>query len=377
MDRETKRTVMRKLSGEYKKALWKKRKQLLDHAVAVTGYRRDYASYLLNNPPRFHRTKVHRKRMRRYDVIAAPLKKLYGMANFASGKRLVGMIPSYIETLTRDKELVISDTQKTLLLSVSAATIERMISSERKKIFGKGRTTTKPGTLLKHQIPIHAFTRWDERKPGFGEVDLVAHCGITSKGTFAYTLDFIDLDTNWNECVAFMGKGEQATREGLERIRKRLPFPLRGIDSDNGDEFVNWHLYRWCKKEEITFTRCREYRKNDQAHVEEKNWSIVRRYAGYQRYETQKHLALLNKLYEQVRLYYNFFQATMKLERKERIGGKVKRIYSKAKRPYQRILEHEAIPEVTKQKLREQYKTINPATLLKQIQNITDQLRSS
>ena len=168
------------------------------------------------------------------------------------------------------------------------------------------------------------------------------------------------MDTNWNECVAFLGRGENNAQKALVVIKNRLPFRLLGIDSDNGEEFINWHLYRWCKKEEITFTRCREYRKNDQAHVEEKNWSVVRRYAGYKRFETQEQVDLLNKLYEQLRLYFNFFQATLKLERKERVGGKVKRIYPKAKTPYLRILEHKDIPEKNKEKLREQYKTLNP-----------------
>ncbi len=377
MELATKQSLVRSLSKEYKKAYWKEKRQMIDQLVVATGYRRSYASFILLHPPRQPKGKAKRQRKSTYLVIVSPLTKLWGIANFASGKRLVGMLPSYVETLVRDKELFLIDKQKELLLQVSAATIERLITPERKKVFGKGRTTTKPGSLLKHQIPIHVFTRWNDRKPGFGEIDLVAHCGVTVKGDFAYTLDFIDLDTNWNECVAFLGKGEHATRQGLEVIRKRLPFEMLGIDSDNGDEFVNWHLYRWCKKEAITFTRCREYRKNDQAHVEEKNWSVVRRYAGYKRFETQQQVDFLNKLYEQLRLYFNFFQATLKLERKERINGKVKRIYPKAKTPYLRVLEHKDIPEENKNKLKEQYQTLNPAKLLRTIQEITDQLNAS
>lgn len=353
------------------------RKQLIDQLVLSAGYRRDYASYILNHPPISPKKKVKRIRISKYEIITLPLRKIYGISNFASGKRLVGMIPAYIETLTRDKELFVTDKQRKLLLSVSAATIERLIRSERKKVFGKGKTLTKPGTLLKHQIPIHVFTRWNDRKPGFGEIDLVAHCGVSVKGDFAYTLDFIDLDTNWNECTAFMGKGEKATREGLETIKKRLPFKMIGIDSDNGDEFINWHLYHWCKNEEITFTRCREYHKNDQAHVEEKNWSVVRRYTGYKRFETQEKIDLLNNLYEKLRLYFNFFQATQKLEKKERFNGHVKRIYLKAKTPYQRVLEHKDIPEANKEKLRELYKTLNPAKLLRSIQEVIDQLNAN
>jgi hypothetical protein len=376
VDLQTKQVLVVSLGREYKKVPWKTKQQMITQLMQATSYKRSYASFILLHPPVSPRKKLKRVGKSKYEVITSPLRKLWGISNFAAGKRLIGMIPSYIETLTRDKELFLTGKQKELLLSVSAATIERLISSERKKVFGKGKTTTKPGTLLKNQIPIHVFTRWNDRKPGFGEIDLVAHCGPTAKGEFAYTLDFIDLDTNWNECVVFLGRGENNAQKSLEVIKRRLPFRLCGIDSDNGEEFINWHMYRWCKKEEITFTRCREYRKNDQAHVEEKNWSVVRRYSGYKRFETEEQVILLNKLYEQLRLYFNFFQATLKLERKERINGKVKRIYPKAKTPYLRVLEHKDIPEKNKEKLREQYKTLNPAKLLRTMQEITDQLLS-
>lgn len=377
MDLKTKHAVIRQMAPEYQKASKKGRSEILNHIMVATGYHRWHASFLLLHPPVSQRKKLKRIGKSKYQVITSPLTKIWGISNFASSKRLVGMLSSYVETLVRDRELFLTDKQKELLLTVSAATIERLIKDERKKVFGRGKTTTKPGTLLKNQIPIHVFTRWSDRKPGFGEIDLVAHCGVTVKGHFAYTLDFIDLDTNWDECVAFLGKGENNAMGAVQTIRKRLPFKLLGIDSDNGEEFINWELYRWCRKEEITFTRCREYRKNDQAHVEEKNWSVVRRYTGYKRFETQEQVVLLNELYDVLRLYFNFFQATLKLERKERVNGKVKRIYPKAKTPYQRVLEHPDIPEENKQKLKEHYKTLNPARLLRAIQEITDQLLSS
>jgi len=377
MDILAKHALIRSLYTAYKQASKKTRSELLNHVVLVTGYHRWYASKLLRHPRLTPRKKAKRIRRGTYQQVLIPLIKLWKISNYASGKRLVGMLPSYMETLTRDGQLFLTERQNELLLTISAATIERYISPQRKRVFGRGKTTTKPGTLLKSQIPIHVFTRWDERKPGFGEIDLVAHCGASVKGTFAYTFDFIDLDTNWNECVAFLGKGENNAMGAVQTTRDRLPFPLLGIDSDNGDEFINWELYRWCKKEKITFTRCREYRKNDQAHVEEKNWSVVRRYTGYKRFETQEQVDLLNKLYSVLRLYFNFFQATLKLERKERIGGHVKRIYPKAKTPYQRVLEHPDIPEKNKEALRKMYQTINPKKLLSEIETLTDQLLSS
>lgn len=235
----------------------------------------------------------------------------------------------------------------------------------------------RPGTLLKSHIPIQVFTRWDEQKPGFAEVDLVAHCGPTARGKFAYTLNFIDLALCWNECRAVLGRGQQRTFEAIKIIRNRSPVALLGVDSDNDEVFINWHLYRRCQKEQITFTRCREYHKNDQAHVEEKNWSVVRKYTGYKRFDTQEQVDLLNKLYDILRLYHNLFQATMKLEKKTRIGGRVRRIYGKAKTPYQRVLEYPDIPKETKDKLTIIYQTLNPAKLLREIQKITDLLLKS
>lgn len=377
MNLQTKQAFIRSLSATYKKSPWKMKRQIITQVVLATEYERSYVSYILCHPPLVPTKNSRRQKTSRYRPIQDKLTKLWNFSNFAAGKRLVGMLPSYIETLTRDKELFLSPSEKQLLFEISPATIDRFLTSARKKVFGKGRTITKPGTLLKHQIPIHVFTRWDARKPGFGEIDLVAHCGVTAKGEFAYTLDFIDLDINWNECVAFLGRGENNAMGAVQIIRKRLPFLLLGIDSDNGEEFINWELYRWCQKEKITFTRCREYHKNDQAHVEEKNWSVVRRYIGYRRYDTKEQVEILNLLYEKLRLYFNFFQATMKLERKERIGAKVKRIYTKAKTPYQRVLGHPAISQQTKDNLTAQYQFLNPAKLLREIMEITDQLNAS
>lgn len=377
MDLKTRYSLIRQLAKTYHKASKKTRGQILDQIVLATGYHRWRASWLLTHPPERQRKWKKRQRFSRYYPVLADLRKLWKFSYFACGKRLVGMIPCYIETLTRDGEMKIPKQNKQLLIKLSAATIDRLLKPERKKVFGKGRTTTKPGTLLKHHIPIHVFTRWDDRKPGFTEVDLVAHCGPTARGEFAYSLDVVDLDLCWNECRAFLGRGAARTMEALQIIDKRLPVAFLGIDSDNDDVFINWHLYRWCCDKKITFTRCRGYHKNDQAHVEEKNWSVVRKYTGYKRYDRQDQVNLLNKLYNVLRLYYNLFQATMKLEKKERIGAKVKRIYGKAKTPYLRVLEHPDIPEETKERLKILYQTLNPARLLREIQKITGQLASS
>lgn len=375
MDLTTKQSLVRALAKAYLKADRKEKTTILNQLVLAAGYHRKYATLVLNHPPKVPSRTKHRRRSGKYWRVLPSLRKLWRIGNYACGKRLVGMLPSYIETLTRDGELTISEEEVELLLKASAATIDRLLSdSKTKRRGGKGRSTTKPGTLLKRQIPIKVFTPWDERRPGFVEVDLVAHCGSNLRGNFAYTLDTIDLDLGWSECAAFLGKSESAAREAINTIHCRYPVPLLGIDSDNDSAFINWHFYRWCTKEKITFTRCREYHKNDQAHVEEKNWSVVRKYVGYHRYDTSEQVDFLNQLYGALRLYFNFFQATLKLERKIRDGGKVKRVYGKAKIPYRRVLDHPDIPQASKDKLTALYQTLNPACLLREIEKINQQL---
>jgi len=374
MDLKTRQAVIRQLAKAYRQASKKVRGQMLDQVVQTTGYHRWRAAWLLTHPPKLASKKQVRRRGSKYTPVLPELRKLWSISNFACGKRLVGMLPEYVECLTRDGEMVIPEISRKLLLEMSAATIDRILKGERKLVWGKGRTTTKPGTLLKHQIPIQIFTRWDERKPGFIEMDLVAHCGPTAKGEFAYTLDCTDLDLCWDECRAVLGRGQGRVLSALQTIRNRMPMSLLGIDSDNDEVFINEHLYRWCQTEHITFTRSREYRKNDQAHVEEKNWSVVRKYIGYRRLDTQHQVDILNELYDVLRLYYNFFQANMKLERKQRDGGRVKRIYGPVKTPYARVLDHPDIPSPAKDQLRQKYHTLNPAALLRAILKITDQL---
>ena len=192
-------------------------------------------------------------------------------------------------------------------------------------------STTKPGYLLKKEIPIQTIS-WNQNKPGFCEIDLVAHCGGSLLGDFIYTLQFVDLKTTWSERNAVMGKSQTRVFKGIKKVKKQLPFPLLGIDSDNGSEFINWHLFNYCKEEKILFTRSRPYMKKDNAHIEQKNWTAVRKILGYDRFDREEHLKLINDLYDnELRLFINFFQPTMKLKKKTRIGSKYKREYDHAK----------------------------------------------
>src|SRR5581483_7491411 len=206
-----------------------------------------------------------------------------------------------------------------------------------------GLSTTKPGTLLKSQVPVHTYTLWDEQRPGFVELDLVAHCEPSTAGFYLNTLTVTDVASGWTECQGVWGKGQAAVFAALETIRTRLPMPLLGLDADNGSEFLNAHLVRWCAQEQITFTRSRPYWKNDQAHVEQKNWSQVRRLLGYDRYESEAALEALNAVYQQLRLWTNHWQPVLKLVGKERDGAQVTKRYDTAQTPYQRLLAWEGL----------------------------------
>ncbi|WP_083816150.1 integrase catalytic domain-containing protein [Thermodesulfobium narugense] len=214
----------------------------------------------------------------------------------------------------------------------------------------KGKTYTKPGSLLKSQIPIRTFSEWDESIPGYLEIDLVGHEGGDLRGEFIQTLTAVDICTGWIEIDALRNKAQRWVFESIDEIKKRLPFKLFGIDSDNGAEFINHQPHRYCVENNITFTRSRKYRKNDNCYVEQKNYSVVRKYVGYFRYDREVELITLKRLYESLRLYINFFQPVMKQISKERIGSKVTKKYDKARTPYQRILENPGVEKIDKEK---------------------------
>jgi hypothetical protein len=248
------------------------------------------------------------------------------------------------------------------------------LKPERKKYELKGRSLTKPGTLLKHQIPIRTFSEWDEQRPGFVEIDLVGHEGGNPRGDFIQTLNVTDVCTGWTEMQAVKNKAQIWVFEALKDIRERLPFDLLGIDSDNGGEFINNHLVGFCHEEHITFTRSRSYRKNDNCFIEQKNYTIVRRYVGYTRYDTEEAQMIMNELYVHLRLYVNFFQPVMKLIQKTRIGSRVRKKYDEPQTPYQRVLTSPFVPENKKDILRQQYTQLNPAALRRKIAKLQNKI---
>jgi hypothetical protein len=261
------------------------------------------------------------------------------------------------------------------LMQVSPSTIDRLLDGRRPNL-GKSRGFTKPGTLLKDCIPIRTWADWNEDRPGFCEMDLVDHSGgYTIRGAdHAWTLCFTDVKTAWTECVAVRNKAQVHVFAAIQDARRRLPFPLLGIDSDNGSEFINHQLYRYCRQEELTFTRGRAGKKNDNAYVEQKNWSVVRRAVGYHRYHTPPQLDLLNRLYAVMHFYVNFFLPVTKLKEKSRVGSKVKKRHDKPQTPYARVLASPQVSEDHKALLRETYELLDLVYLRQQIVSLQDQL---
>jgi hypothetical protein len=374
MSQKSKRELLETIRPRYLKANKIEKQKMLDEFTLTTGYHRKYVIRALKNqvPNRPKWKKPGRKAIYRGHVVEA-LEQVWEIYGRICSKRLQPFLPEAIKVLERCKEIELSAETKQLLLEISPATIDRCLRPVRIKS-AHGLSTTKPGSLLKNLIPVHTFTEWDEERPGFMEIDLVAHCGNTTEGQYLNTLTCTDICTGWTDVTALPRRSQQAVCEAIGPLSKRLPFPVLGIDSDNGSEFINDLLYRYCLVEEITFTRSRPYKKNDQAHVEQKNWSVVRHTVGYDRWETEPELILLESIYNDLRLYINFFQPVFKLIAKERIGNKTIRRYDTVKTPYQRIMERKDIPLEAKARLTNLYVQLNPVTLRHSIDQKVAQL---
>jgi len=353
---------------------------MLSEFVGSTGYDRVYAAWVL----RGHGLRVEVKpgvlvegdsvvrtrppRRREYGPdVAKVLQQVWETMDYLCGKRLAAALPEVVPRLVECGELQVEPDVYEKLLRASASTIDRLLAPERRKYVLKSRSRTKPGTLLKHQIPVRTFSQWDDTSAGFLEVDLVGHDGGSSAGDYCQTLDATDVATGWSEQVAVRNKAQRFVFEALQQVRGRLPFALLGLDSDNGSEFINDQLTRYCSDEGITFTRSRAGRKNDNCYVEQKNWSIVRRFAGYARFEGESARRVLNGLYGVLREYVNYFLPTMKCIGKTRDGARVTRHYDAPKTPYQRVLDSPDVDASLKQRLEARYRTLNPAALHRDI----------
>lgn len=362
-------TYLARLRKRYQKARKKDQSAILDEFVATTGYHRKHASALLAGQREWRDPTQPLSRPRPAFYTLEDQQAIFWLIELFDGigsKRLRVAMDTELPHLRRNRHLRISRLCYQHLLQISPSTIDRW----RKAARPPGRRLrggTKPGTLLKHQIPIRTFADWDDKRPGFAEIDLVQHDGGLSKGDFACTLDFTDVATGWTELAATPNKAQVHVFAALQQIRARLPFPLLGLDSDNGSEFINDELRRYCLQEHLTFTRGRAGRKNDNPFVEEKNWSAVRRLVGYGRYDTPQQVAQLNALYKVYRLYFNHFLPLTKLLQTEYHGSRVKKIYDAPKTPYQRVLDSPEVSEAAKAKLRREHAKLDVVLLKREL----------
>jgi hypothetical protein len=402
VQRQSKREYMARMQVRYLKAKKREKGMLLDEVVAVTGYHRRHAVRVLRHgrfpdptlaavqglaPPsqRTARRSTGRGgrplgRPRVYSsVVVGALRVAAEASNWLCGTRLAPFLPELVPALEAEGELRLTTEDRTQLLAMSARTIDRRLRLFRLQRDPKnwhGLGTTKPGTLLKNQVPIQTYTPWEDQRPGFLEIDLVAHCGTTTEGFYVHTLTATDVATGWTECIGVWGKSQRAVFAGLETSRGRLPMPLLGLDSDNGSEFLNAHLVRYCTQEKITFTRSRPYWKNDQAHVEQKNWSVVRKLIGYGRYESEAALVQLNRVYDLLRIWTNFWQPSLKLIAKERddLTGKTRKKYDAAQTPYRRLLASGVLDETQQRAMAETFAAYGPVALRRQVAAAVAQL---
>lgn len=371
MSLSSRKELLNRIVQRYQISTWKEKGRILDEFVSGSGYDRKHAMKLLNGRIR---RRVGKKRMppRRYaEAVRLALIVVWKAANRICARRLMPFLPDFVAALERFGHLSLPADVRERLLTMSPATADRLLYRERHPA-GSTISTTRRGKLLKHQIPVRTFFDWNDLAPGFVEADLVAHCGESAEGTYLNTLTLTDIATGWTECMALIRRSESDVSAAIHVVRQRLPFPLLGLDTDNGGEFINFDLFRYCEREKITFTRSRPYRKNDQAHIEEKNGSVVRRLVGYDRYEGIEAWRSLTALYGVLRLYVNFFQPSAKLLSKERKEGRTTKRYDKAQTPYQRILSSTAVGEDGKTQLRASYEKLDPAVILRELEHLQD-----
>lgn len=372
MSMQAKKELIHRMRWQYAEANRKEKTEIIDGIIAATGYHRKYVTAVLRKP--IKPLLVLRNPQKVYDEnVKKLLIVIWTAANQICSKRLAPFLPEFVETLERFGHLNVSSDVKAKVITLSPATIDRLLKDERSK-HPRGKTTTRPGNLLKQRIKIRTFAEWDEVGPGFFEGDLVAHCGDHVDGSFLNTLVLTDIASCWTEFVPLMRKCDADVTAAINAIRAVLPIVLLGVDTDNGSEFINEELFNYCEREKITFTRSRPYKKNDQAHVEQKNGSVIRRTVGYDRFEGVESWHCLMNLYRVLRLYVNFFQPSCKLLKKVRTGSRVSKKYDKARTPYQRLLESALVSPENKRKLTELYNCLDPVVLFDQIGSLQQKL---
>ena len=306
--------------------------------------------------------------------VAAVAKVLAEAAGDIGAKRLRPFVSELLARLEAHGALQVNVEIGKLVRQASAATLERLLARERVSLRRQPRSLTKPGTLLRTRIPVRTFGEWDDVRPGFLEVDTVAHCGSTLEGAHLWTVTAVDIATGWVELEVVSGRTQERVAAAIRRVHQKLPVPLLGLDSDNGGEFINKGLYAYCQKHGVVFTRSRAYRKNDNAHVEQKNGAVVRRLVGHVRYMSPAACTQMKQLYSLARLHANFFQPVRRLTAKKRKGARSQRWYDEARTPYQRMRDSGALSPGREAVLGVLYRSLNPLQLSRQIQRESEKL---
>lgn len=377
-----KNELIKAIKPRYLKASKKEKTVILDEFCGNTGYNRKYAVEILQAKCDYHRVlRVGRKsRARIYDSkVLSVVIKIWEILEYPCGTRLKSMIIPILEAMIRFKEISVSGDIQEKLKAISSKTLDRRLAKERElRRLKRNRGSTRRGSLLKSSIPVR-ITNWDTNDIGFMEMDTVAHNGGDPAGEHIYSLDMAEICSGWSEQAAVMGKGEGGIVSAVNEIKSAVPFALKGLDSDGGSEFINWHMVRYCERNGLFFTRSRPDRKNDNAYVEQKNYTHIRRRLGYGRYDTREQLDAINDLYRnELRLFNNFFRPVMKILSKEKVNNSVcRKKYDEAKTPYQRLMESDQIPEAAKQKLKELYLSLNPVQLRKAIDEKLEKIKKT
>jgi hypothetical protein len=364
------------LLKEYERADEKTRGRLLDEAEKRTGLNRKYLIRILNHPPA---PKVRKRRKRKAEYGAAlvtALIEVWDIFEQPCGQRMVVVLERELERLRKLGELRCSDLIAEQLKKISASTIDRLLRREKRVRQLRRNRNPNVQRLVYSKVPVKVAADWDINEIGNVQVDFVMHCGRSTGGDYASTLSTVDIATNWWEGQAIRVRSQQATKEGMNQIRPRFPFPLREIHPDNDSALVNDLLWDWCHEHQIRMSRSRPYKKNDNAWVEQKNWTHVRKVVGYRRFDTTGELRLLNEIYAVLRLYKNFCLPTIRIKSKERVEGRIKRIYDKPCTPYERVMASDQIDRKTKRQLKKIYESLNPAELCRQLTRLREQLEA-
>jgi hypothetical protein len=395
---QTRKKICVKIYQRYQKAGKKGKGKILDEYAKTLECNRDYLAHLLanwgktryaaigNETVKFIAKEPVKGRQKApggtktgrpekyHQAFVKILKEIWELFDFQCGKLLAPLIRGMIAFLVIEFKL--GTDMRILFETVSPSTIDRKLKHEKKRFRIKGVSTTKPGALLKSQIPIRVYFTWDDRKPGFFELDTLAHCGSRNSGQFCWTLTITDVGSGWTEVCPLLNHAHRWVKEQVEHTKETLPFPMLGIDSDNGDEFINKQLLEWCHQNQITFTRGRPYRKNDNCFVEQKNYDVVRKTVGYERFEGEKAAQALAEVYRFLNPLLNYWYPTMRLIGKEKLpSGRYKKIYEKEpKPPYQRLLESPDISTECKEELRQRAAVLNPIELKRQLDIARDRL---